>query len=68
MKKFLIQNKEVFVVSYMIAAKSEEDAANRWLDDAEEIDTTYVCDLSEYTNYSAPYIREIKEENELDVD
>ena len=60
--KFLIQNKEVFIVSYVIEAKNAKEALARWREGRdEEMEMEYLSDLSEYTKYSYPDIQEIIE-------
>lgn len=62
MKRFIIYNKEVFIVSTLIEAESEEEALEAWSnDEGEEIDIEYLCDLSDYTKFSSPFAQEIKE-------
>lgn len=60
--KFLIQNKEVYIVSYVIEAKNAKEALARWREGKEEeIEIEYLSDLSDYTKYSYPNIQEIVE-------
>ena len=61
MKKYLVQNLEVYVVSYVVDAESETEALSKYVELGAEIDLEYMCDLNEYTNKSFPYVQEVIE-------
>lgn len=59
MKKYLITNKEVYLVTYTVEGKDAADAIKRWRNDqGEEIDMQYLNDLNDYIKYSIPEVQE----------
>lgn len=60
MKHFLITNKEVFLISYLVDAENIDEAFTKWENGlSEKVGERYQCDLSEYNKFSMPDVYEI---------
>jgi hypothetical protein len=64
MRRFLILNKEVFIVSYEVDAESPDEAVKKWVMDEgdEQVDMEYLSDLHDFTRHSIPEVIDITEE------
>jgi hypothetical protein len=62
MKKFIIENAEVYTVQYEVSAESEEEALTRWENaEGREIDKWQLMDLSEVRALTKETYKKIEE-------